>query len=60
MGLSMSGQGQDVELRDADDVGEGADRQPSVLDNSDSDDEQMTFQNILAVLVGRQSLGGLR
>lgn len=29
-------------------------------DTDNSDDEQMTFQNIIAVLVGRQSLGGLR
>ena len=46
------------EVLDDDGVGHGSDQQTDDTDNSD--DEQMTFQNIIAVLVGRQSLGGLR
>ena len=49
---------QNVVLGDEDGIGDEDDRQAS-SDDSD-DNEQMTFQNILAVLVGRQSLGGLR
>ena len=55
--LSMSSQ--NVVLGDDDGIGDEDDRQAS-NDSDDSDNEQMTFQNILAVLVGRQSLGGLR
>ena len=53
---------QNVVLGDDDGIGDEDDRQASIMDNGsdDSDNEQMTFQNILAVLVGRQSLGGLR
>eukprot|EP00090_Calanus_glacialis_P045668 TRINITY_DN863_c0_g1_i4.p1 TRINITY_DN863_c0_g1~~TRINITY_DN863_c0_g1_i4.p1 ORF type:complete len:527 (-),score=158.04 TRINITY_DN863_c0_g1_i4:73-1653(-) len=52
---------QNVVLGDDDGIGDEDDRQASIMDNGsdDSDNEQMTFQNILAVLVGRQSLGGL-
>ena len=50
---------QNVVLGDDDGIGDEDDRQAS-NDSDDSDNEQMTFQNILAVLVGRQSLGGLR
>ena len=45
----------------ADDVAAGDESEGQSVDDTDnSDDEQMTFQNIIAVLVGRQSLGGLR
>ena len=53
---------QNVVFGDDDGIGDEDGRQASIMDNDsdDSDNEQMTFQNILAVLVGRQSLGGLR
>jgi len=52
-------QADDELLVDAVGVGEESDHQTDD-DTDNSDDEQMTFQNIIAVLVGRQSLGGLR
>ena len=52
-------QADDELLVDAVGAGEESDHQTDD-DTDNSDDEQMTFQNIIAVLVGRQSQGGLR